>query len=367
MNRKSTVEGLKNALWALGFAVGIWFLVDQNIRQVKDEIQVRLEVEPPRGLTVTYLDSKENAPPTAFIAVSAPKSVLEQRSDWRIKAVAHLKPESTPLNKEVQLSISAFDFDLPPEVELLKGSTRPQSIRIMLAELRKAELGVDLDYASVPDGWEVEEYAVIPPAVLASGPKEQIDALTTLRTERVDVTKQLKYRHWEPGHRRRVPIDLPVRLVSPAPGVTCEAMVEVRMVVRPRMAELAVEMVPDLVVPAPGLIVRDRLSPRDQAFKLEPRPGGGEKISFTLVGPENELAELKNPRVLAERVRVLAIVTPEQRKELPKVVDHLVSLPVEVKLPEGVQLRADKELRYDVNVGLVDSSPAAAPPPPDNR
>jgi hypothetical protein len=366
VTRKSTIEGLKNALWALGFAVGIWFLVDQNIRQTKDDIQVRLEVEPPRGLTVTYLDSKENAAPLAVIAVSAPKNVLEKRTDWRITATARLKPESAPLGKEIELPVGAFDFDLPPEVELLKGSIRPQTIRIMLAELMKAEVGVDLDYANVPEGWEVEEYAVIPPAVLASGPKQRMEAIQTLSTERIDVAKQLKYRHWEPNWRRRVALDLPARLVSPAPGVTADTVVEVRMTVRPKLAEVQVEVEPQLVVPMPGLVVRDPSTGKDRAFKLEPRPGGGEKILLTLIGPDTVVNELKNPKILQERVRALAIVTPEERRELPKLVDHLVSLPLDVKLPEGVQLRAERELRYDVNVGAADSAPRE-PPPGDGR
>jgi hypothetical protein len=353
MNRKNAVEGVKNALWALGFAVGIWFLVDQNIRRTLNDVPAQLFVEPPPGVTVTYLTS-DGKPPEATVKLSAPTNVLEKRPEWRLHGVYNMKQATVELNKELQLRTSEFEYNLPPEVDLLKEEIQPQSIRVVFAKQERVEVAVHLDYTNVPDGWEVAEYETIPASVEVSGPKEKVDALAELRSEKIDVARQLKFRRWEPTQQRPVAVDSPLHVIM-APGLSCDAAVQMHMIVRPKMREMPVEMVPELAlaVPLPGLTIGGR------CYKLEPRPGG-ERVSITLVGPENELAELKNPKTLAERVRAFAIITPDLRKELPNKVEKLVSLPVEVKLPEGIQ-RVDKELRIDVNVSLAEPASTAAP------
>lgn len=359
MNRKHTIEGLKNALWALGFAVGIWFLIDQNIRETKNDIPVRLEVKPPSGeITVTYLDGRE-----AFITVSAPRNVLDKRADWNISAVKRLKAAEAPLNQELPLSVSEFEFvNLPPEVEIVKSEIRPQAIRVVLSQRATAELGVNIDYTNVPEGWEVDDstISITPPALQASGPREKMQAGVELRTETIDILKQLKYRRWTPSHLLPVTIEMPSRVLASDAGITSDGIVQVRLVVRPKMTPMEVTRVPDLVVPLPGLLVKDRITGKEQAFRLEPQSGGGEAVKFTIVGPDAILKELKDPKVLNERVQALAIVTPKKLSELPNNIGKYTKLPVELRLPEGVRLESEKELSIDVSVTLLENPPTSA-------
>ena len=159
MNRKNALDGMKNALWALGFAVGIWYLADQNISEDEPR-RVRLKVVPPEGITVTYLDheGRPTEQPWAMITVKAPRNILKKSGEWPDEASYALKP-GVALHAPRQLEVRQFQFALPREVEIRE--TSPESITVLLGEERSAKLGIDLIYdeKSIPEAFRRAEGA----------------------------------------------------------------------------------------------------------------------------------------------------------------------------------------------------------------
>ena len=363
MKSGETKESLKNALWALGFAMGVWFLVDQNMRETIEEVPATLAVYPPEGISVAFIDP-EGGTPRAFVAISAPRNVLDKRSEWTLQGTYNISAPVV-LGKEIPIPLSEFRFNLPPEADLVEKLSHPPSVRIVLAEQKRASLTVDVVYANVPTGWEVDQDSVIaePPIIDATGPKDVIGRDPHVKTEPIDVRKQFEYKHWKLTDSRERQLDLAGVLTHADVGVKVAGVVRVSMLVKPALSERSFDVVPEIVAPVPGLVFKDPVTLKDVAYRLDP-PAGSEKVTVTLRGLEADLEQLKDPKIREERgFRVLAIVPREAAVLFPKRVGLSTPLPVDVKLPDGVTLKGDKKLTYDVTVNLVES-PAPQPVPP---
>ena len=349
MRRSRFINNVKDVLWAGAFAGALWFLVDQNTRQFKDEIPVRLVVEPPVGYTVNYL-TQGNVPPDATIAVSAPRSVMEKLSEWRGRVGTYSLGQIAPseVGKELTLKVKDFDFVLPPDVKLEPNGIQPQTIRVVIDVMKQALLAVDLKYEGpLPEGFEIDDHGVVPATVWASGPKDKMEAEPHLETEKINVQEQLRLVGWRPAEKPRPEISVPVHVKAPegsgiSPvGAGTLVMAWVRL--RPKQMELPREVQPELLIPVPGF-----------RYKLTPL-AGAEKVKCTLVGPE---LDLKEPGLAAtlSKLRALAVVPPGKLGEIEQNVGKIYKLDVEVVAPPGIRVK-DAQQKYDVNVSEW------APPP----
>lgn len=353
MNRKNAVESVKNALWALGFAVGIWYIANENISE-EAPITVRLRVEPPKkGITVTYLDASTNeaiTAPEATLFVRAPRNVLNDKAQWR-EGVYEFKT-LPDLNADHPLNVaSQFRFGFPPEVEIREAT--PSSIKVRLSEVLRKQLGIDLKIApaSVPEGWLVDSWTLRPWSIWASGPKEEMQRNPRFTTAEINIQEQLALQGWSPTQGRDPPVlEVSLRdlLVPPAPGIRGEesAIAYIKLKAAPSEVEFT-NIQPALVMPLPGL-----------PYKFEPR---NPFISFTVRGPAQELAALvRKHEDGTAPIPVYAVLSPEKQKQLH--VNKTLQLDVRVYLPPGLEC-VQKELTYDV----TPTEPGQTLPSGENR
>lgn len=337
------MESLKNALWAFGFAVGLWYFTDQNVSQ-EEQIAVRIKIEPRSpGIAVTYLDPEtqepRGTPPEVKVTVRAPRSVLLKQGEWK-KEARYVPKEDQKLNADLTLPVSKFEFPFPPEVRIK--DTSPESITVRLAELVRRPVGIDVDVdeTTIPRGFDIER-TVTPATVYASGPKENMTPPPRLKTDRIDVLDQLALRNWKPGDLRPPPevVIEPVQLVPPDPAIVPDRSVNVRVriVLRAKPGERDFKVKPDLLLPAKESF----------PFHLEPTT---EEVTVTIQGSTNDLDELAKPDVLAKRVRAVVRVSPKDLAELKKKVGTLVPFPVEVWTEAGLRNATDKEIIYNATV-----------------
>jgi len=342
VSRKSAVEAAKNALWAFGFAIGLWYFADQNVSEEKS-IRVRLKIDAPSpGMAVTYVEPEpsEGGHPEVEVGIRGPKSALNKSNEsWE---EAHFRPKpDVKLNEDVQVRIDTeFRFNWPPEVKLTYA--RPDVLKVRFVRLDTARAGVeiDLDEATVPPGFEIER-SVIPASLLVRAPSEKLEPSLRLKTERIDLLGELARQHgWRPGDRRSPPeivVD-EARVIPPDPAIVPErGKVRVRIALRakPRTKDFAVK--PELLVPLKEAF----------PFRLEPTV---EEITLTLSGPDAVLQELSDPAVLAKRERAVVRIPPQDLPELKKKVGTLVLYPVEVWTDDQIRnLTAEKDLNLKVN------------------
>ncbi len=356
MNRKAAVENLKNGLWALGFAVGIWYFADQNVSR-DAQVEVALVVQPAsRDIAVTYIHPERNEPVEALratVTLRAPQSVLNRVSEWRREALYRLKTDQR-LNTDITIPVRDFEFPFPPEVSVY--DPVPETIRIRLAELRQRRLGIDtdIDEATIPRGYEIER-SVSPATIFASGPKEKMEPPPRLKTARIDVLEELLLRGWKPGDPRPPPeIDIsPVRIESPDPAIVPDraVSVRVRIALRPKRPAAQFSVRPVIEIP-----MREAFP-----YRLEPT---NEFVQLTLSADQTLLEELAKPGVLEKKVRAIVRLRPKDLEDIRQNVGRAMPLPVEVWTAEEIRCLADKEIQINVDVRPWTPLPSPTPETP---
>lgn len=350
MTRPGLLDRGKSALWALGFAVGMWYLIDYNTRTDRTDIEVALRIDPPTGLTVEYLGDIERGPdnyPRGRIAVKGPRRVLESWVPKEGVYTVKQRPTDEDFRKERRVAVRDFDFFLPEEVQLDEDTVRPTEIVYRLAEIEKGLVRVRVDW--VPDRRDPPGYAVAtvdatPPLIEARWPKGAVPPserrLLALLTSKVDVLSELEARGWKPDSPEPPPTLSLRLLVTGASQSGVEPLekyvnVTIRFKASASVAEIKVRKVPHVAVPLQTKVPRIRHGP-DVADEVE----------LILRGPPTEVNEAAKER-LASLVEVYLVPKegrwPESRLKPPQAggVDYWELLPQE--LPETLEVRIGRE------------------------
>ncbi|ADN02771.1 YbbR-like domain-containing protein [Spirochaeta thermophila] len=176
-----------------------------------------------------------------------------------------LSSHTVPGRYTVPIHLDRGESALGVEAEF---SIEPSQITVELVEKLSKSLQVIPDVAgSPPPGYEVVQMLVIPSSVEVEGPRDVIEGVTQIRTERIDLSS------------RTEDASLTVRLVRPAPSVRIPGgdVVEVRVLVRERIIHQTFEKVP---------LVAVDLSP---SLEMEGLPEEG---SVTIQGPYSTMEGL---------------------------------------------------------------------------
>ncbi len=348
MTRPGLLDRGKSALWALGFAVGMWYLIDYNTRTDRTDIEVALRIDPPTGLTVEYLGEIERGPdnyPRARIAVKGPRRVLES---WVPKeGVYTIKQAPTPdeYRKERRAAVRDFDFFLPEEVDLDENAVRPAEIVYRLAEIEKGLVRVRVEWAAPerrdPPGYTVASVDISPPQVEARWPRGTVPpSERRVITSKIDAVSELEARGWKPDSPEPPPL-LPLRvLVTGNPGSGVEPLekyvnVTIRFKPSANVAEIKIRKVPHLAVSLETKIPR-----------VKHGPDVADEVELILRGPPTEVNDAAKER-LAGLVDVYLLPKEgrwgESRLKPPQPggPDYSELLPQE--LPETLEVRVGRE------------------------
>lgn len=240
---------------ALIVAMGLWFLVNMGERTSERTLRVRLEPENvPAGMMIV-----NPIPEYAEVRVSGSGLILssiDQKSLHTVLDLSGARPGvlSFPLDPK--------NFELPRKVEVTR--ITPSQVTFHLDTLAKRSVPVRLDRTGeVPLGLRLKELTLFPEAVDVRGPRSRVDALQSLATAPLDLSRL------QAGTQQ-----LDVSLLQPG------GLVQIRT------PEIRVRTVVELVV-----VERDfggvKVEVRGAARPLRASPDG---ITIVIRGPEAEMS-----------------------------------------------------------------------------
>jgi hypothetical protein len=288
MTRGAVRDWLKSILWALGFAIGMWYVIDYNTRTTREGVEIALRIEPPTGLTVEYAVAEP--PPRARIAINGPRRAVDSWApkDGVYRIARAVAPED--IGKELRVPITEFNLSLPEDVDLVREKTEPVEVVYRLLETQTAPLKVRGEMANEPPGYRA---AFEPLWADARGPRAAMSQPgQVLVSERVDLLAHLEREGWRPDSGRPPP---PLRISISVSGQKDTGIDPLKrhhtatIRFEPRPGEVVLKIPPLLAVPTGIRLHRVTHS------------GVQEDVTVTVRGPAN-------------------IVNPEN-KDLPKLVD----------------------------------------------
>lgn len=290
---------------ALAVAIGLWLLVNMGERTSERTLRVRLEPENiPAGMVIV-----NPIPEYAEVRVSGSGLILSSIDPKNLHTVLDLSGTKPGV---LTFSLDPKNFELPRKVEVTR--ITPSQVTFHLDALTKRSVPVRLErMGEVPPGLRLKELTLIPEKVEASGPRSRVDALQSLFTAPLDLSRlQLGTQQVD------------VSLTQPGGLVQLKASeIRVRTVVEPVIVERELRKV--------------KLEVRDAPRPLRPRP---DSITLVVRGPEAELSSLELSSgaafVDASRMEGQGPFRVKPQATLPEGMELLRTEPAEVVLePAG--------------------------------
>jgi len=246
--------------WAMALVVatGLWLLVNIGERTSERTLRVRLEPENvPAGMIIV-----NPVPEYAEVRVSGSGLILSSIDPKSLHTALDLSGTKPGV---LTFSLDPQTFELPRKVEVTR--ITPSQVTFHLDTVTKRSIPVRLERTGeVPPGLRLQELALIPEKVHVSGPRAQIQALQSLFTAPLDLSRL------KPGTQQ-----LDLGLTQPGGLVQLKTTeIRVRAVVEPVFAERDFEDV--------------KLAVRGAARPLLARP---DSIKLVIRGPEAELSALE--------------------------------------------------------------------------
>lgn len=298
--------GLK--LIALILAVGLWhYAIGEEGIEIQRTLPLTVEIENPHmSILKTSVDSVQ-------VTLSVPRGLVSSIASEEFVA-RHIISADVTTAGEYSFRLEGRDIQLPsPYIRIMK--IEPEVIQVTLDELIIKKLEVKANFSGDPAfGYKVsqEELQLNPNAVLLEGPKAQLDALSVVETQPVDLVGRIR------SFRRTVSVNLPFN-VKPV----SESLIDVFIPIKEEFGEKQFENIPVHILETSG---------QDRFVTVEP-----DTVSFVVKGARRRLNELKN-------TDVLAYVDIEDLK----FGDHEPA--VSLRLPEEMSLKENTDLKVKVSI-----------------
>lgn len=292
--------------WALALvvAMGLWLLVNMGERTSERTLRVRLEPENvPAGMVII-----NPIPEYAEVRVSGSGLILSSIDQKNLRTGLDLSGTKPGV---LTFSLDSKNFELPRKVEVTR--ITPSQITFHLDALSKRPIPVRLErMGEVPAGLRLKELTLVPEKVEVSGPKSRVDALQSLFTAPLDLSRL------QPGTQQ---VDL--SLTQPGGLVQLKSSgIRVRTVVEPVVVEREVRKV--------------KLEIRGAPRPLRARP---DSVTLVVRGPEAELSSFElSPGAAFVDASQLEGQPPyhlKPRASLPEGLELLRTEPAEVVLEPG--------------------------------
>ncbi len=176
--KKKTLEDWALRFLSLIFAIMLWFFV---VGEEKAETTINLPLEIvnlPADLIIA-----NDIPSAIEVRVYGPRSLVRSIATERISKVINLKNMSPG---KITEQIAPDTLPLPKGVQVLR--VRPRSVEIVLEELVKKAVPVKPVIVGKPaPDFKLGAVYVDPPYVEVSGPKSQVNSLSSIKTLPVDI------------------------------------------------------------------------------------------------------------------------------------------------------------------------------------
>lgn len=295
-------------LFALFVAIGLWYyaLTEEDIEVTRT---VPLEIR----LNNDQMSILNTSAQMVQVTLAAPRALLSDLTSSEIRAVHAFGPQFKA-SGDYSFRLEPREIKLPaPQIRVVK--IEPEVINVALDELIVSKIEIKPNFLGEPAfGYKLleKEIQLDPNAVMIQGPKRQLEKMTSIKTEPVDLVGRIRSFH------KTVKVDLPdnVKPVS-------ESKVDVFVPVQEEFDEKPFENIPVRV-----------LQSADSNLKVMLTPGA---LSFVLKGSRRQIEKL-GPEKIFLYLDVSSL----------KPGDH--DLPVEMVLPEGVSLKQDKPLTVKAHI-----------------
>ncbi|HTL46496.1 MAG TPA: CdaR family protein [Verrucomicrobiae bacterium] len=288
---------------SLILAIGLWYYaVGEEEVEIKRAIPIEIQ------LSNKQLSILKVSTPKVEVTLGVPRAMLSSFTSEQIKAFHEV-------GSEVKTS-GDYSFRLEPrEIKLQSPYIRvlkiePEVVQVTLNEVIIQKLEVKPNFLGEPAfGYKIktDEIQLNPNAILLEGPKEQLESLTGIPTEPIDLVGRTR------SFRKTVKLDLPSNVKA-----LSEVFIDAFIPIEEEFDEKKFENVPVRVLKPAG---------EERTVQLEP-----EQISFVLKGSKRLLEKLESGKMLAY------VDTAKMEKDSQEV-------SAEIVLPEGVSLKDDSTVK----------------------
>jgi YbbR domain-containing protein len=301
--------------WALALvvAMGLWLLVNMGERTSERTLRVRLEPENiPAGVMIV-----NPIPEYAEVRVSGSGLILSSIDQKNLHTVLDLSGTKPGV---LTFSLDPKNFELPRKVEVTR--ITPSQVTFHLDQLVKRSLPVRLERTGeVAPGLRLKELALVPEKVEVTGPKSRVDAMPSLFTAPLDLSRL------QPGTQQ-----VDVSLTQPGGLVRLKSTeIRVRTVVEPVVVERELRRV--------------KLEVRNASRPVRAKP---DSVTLVVRGAETELSALDlSPGAVF--VDASELEGPGTGRVKPR-----------VTLPEGMTLVRTEPAEVTLEPAADEGPPAAA-------
>ncbi|HNX68084.1 MAG TPA: CdaR family protein [Candidatus Omnitrophota bacterium] len=303
--------GLKIISFVL--AVGLWYYaVGEESIEVTRIIPLRIEVENPQ-MTIS-----ERSVRALQVTLSAPRSLIVNLASQDIQAIHKIGSEVKTAG-EYSFRIEPGEIRVPSfQIRVL--DIEPEAVTVKLDEIIVQKLEIQPDFVGEPAvGYKIlaNDVRMDPNAILAKGPKGELEKMKFAKTEPIDLVGRIRSFH------RTVQVRLPatVRAMS-------ESLVDVYIPIREEFDEKEFKDISVRVLKG---------SEANGIVELEPS-----KVSLVLKGSKRALEQLAPETLLA----YVDLANLEKG-------DH--EIPLQVVLPEALALKDKQPITIKVAIrGLKD-------------
>ncbi|MDP3920313.1 MAG: CdaR family protein [Candidatus Omnitrophota bacterium] len=295
-------------LISLILAVGLWYYaVGEEGIELTRAVPLVIEIENEQmSLLKTSVD-------VVKVTFAVPRTHLSKLANEELRAVHRIGPDVKSAG-DYSFRLNPSAIKLPsPAIRVTK--IDPEDIRVVLDELILKKLEVRPAFLGKPAfGYEVtrDEIELDPNAVLVEGPKQEVDRLSAVTTEAMDLVGRIR------SFRRTVELDLP-----PTVKPLSEALIDVFVPIHEEFDEKGFTEIPVKV-----------LAPPDKKIDVKIEPP---QVSFVLKGSRRKLEKMT-----VEEIKAYLDITGLD------VGEHDVA--VQVLLPEDVSLVDASKVKVKVKI-----------------
>jgi YbbR domain-containing protein len=298
--------GLK--LISLVLAMGLWYYAvgEENIEVVR-KVPLQIQLKNDKLSILRASDSYVK------VTLQAPRALLSDMTTEGIVAT-HVIGEDVKAAGEYSFQLNSGDIKLPaPQIQVVE--IRPEAIQVTIDELIVQKVKIEPNFVGEPAvGYKVvpEEIQIDPNAILAEGPKGELEKTASLKTEEIDLVGRIR------SFRRTVGLELPSN-VKPL----SETLVDIYVPIREESEERIFQNVPVKILKYP-----------EAGGKVQLNPAA---ISFALKGSKRQLDKLTVENILAY-LDVAQLRSGEYE------------MPVHIVVPEDVSLKDERPVLVQVKV-----------------